>query len=132
MPTSTGAALAVTETIPALRGIFDGLAIRVPTPVVSLSDFTFLIKKMTTAEAVNELMRKMAKHPRWKGILEVTDEPLVSSDFIKNSASCIVDLALTKVVGGDFIKVVAWYDNEWGYSHRLAEMALLFAKKLGA
>jgi glyceraldehyde 3-phosphate dehydrogenase len=113
-----------------LKGVFDGLAIRVPVPVVSLSDFTILLKKKTTAEDINDLFRKTAKSPLWKGILEVTDEPLVSSDFIGNPASCIVDLGLTKVIEGDFVKVVAWYDNEWGYSHRLAEMALNVAKQM--
>jgi glyceraldehyde 3-phosphate dehydrogenase len=130
VPTSTGAAIAVTEVLPELKGVFDGLAIRVPVPVVSLSDFTILLKKKTTAEDINDLFRKTAKSPLWKGILEVTDEPLVSSDFIGNSASCIVDLGLTKVIEGDFVKVVAWYDNEWGYSHRLAEMALNVAKQM--
>jgi glyceraldehyde 3-phosphate dehydrogenase len=130
VPTSTGAAIAVTEVLPELKGVFDGLAIRVPVPVVSLSDFTILLKKKTTAEDINDLFRKTAKSPLWKGILEVTDEPLVSSDFIGNPASCIVDLGLTKVIEGDFVKVVAWYDNEWGYSHRLAEMALNVAKQM--
>lgn len=130
VPTTTGAAIAVTETIPELKDLFDGLSIRVPTNVVSLADFTFLLRGRTTVEEVNKLFRTMSKHPRWKGILEVTDEPLVSSDFIKNPASCIVDLGLTQVVGGDFVKVVAWYDNEWGYSNRLAEMAIEYAKKL--
>ncbi len=130
VPTTTGAAIATTEVIPELRGVFDGLSIRVPVPVTSLSDFTILLKKKTTAEEVNELFRKAAKSALWKGVLEVTDEPLVSSDFIGNSASCIVDLGLTKVVDGDFLKVIAWYDNEWGYSHRLAEMALHVAKQM--
>ncbi len=131
VPTSTGAAIAVTEAIPELKGLFDGLALRVPVPVVSLADFTFLLKKKTTAAEINDAFRKAAKSPRWKGILAVSEEPLVSSDFIKNSYSSIVDLELTKVVEGDFVKVVAWYDNEWGYSCRLGEMALLVGKSLG-
>jgi glyceraldehyde 3-phosphate dehydrogenase len=130
IPTSTGAAIAVTETIPELKGLFDGMALRVPVPVVSLSDFTFLLKTRVTVEQINDAFRKAAAEPRWKGVLAVTDEPLVSSDFIGNTYSSIVDLALTKVVDGDFVKVVAWYDNEWGYSNRLAEMALFVGKNM--
>jgi len=129
VPTSTGAAIAVTECIPAMKGLFDGLAIRVPVPVVSLADFTFLLKKKTTVEEVNAAMKKAADGPM-KGVLAVTSEPLVSSDFIKNYNSGIVDLKLTKVMDGDFLKIIAWYDNEWGYSVRLAEMAELFAAKM--
>lgn len=130
VPTSTGAAIAVAEAIPELKGLFDGLALRVPVPVVSLADFTFLLKKRTSSVEINTLFKKAAKSPRWKGILGVTEEPLVSSDFIKNPLSSIVDLELTKVIDGDFVKVVAWYDNEWGYSNRLAEMALHVGKSL--
>ena len=130
VPTTTGAAIATTEAIPELKGIFDGMAIRVPVPVVSLSDFTFLVSKPVTVERVNRAFVKAVKHPLWKGIVAVTEEPLVSSDFIKNPHSSIVDLSLTKVVDGDFVKVVAWYDNEWGYSCRLAEMALAVGRKL--
>ncbi|MBI4261970.1 type I glyceraldehyde-3-phosphate dehydrogenase [Candidatus Uhrbacteria bacterium] len=122
IPTTTGAAIAVTEAIPELQGLFDGLSIRVPVMVVSLSDFTFVLKKHVTAEEINAALVAASKLPRWKGILAVTNEELVSSDFIKNSYSSIVDLSLTKVVDGDLVKVVAWYDNEWGYSCRLAEM----------
>ena len=130
VPTTTGAAIAVTEVIPELKGLFDGLAIRVPVPVCSLSDFTFLLKKKVTVEEINAVMKQASKTAVWKGIVEVTEEPLVSSDFIGSSASCVVDLGLTKVVDGDFVKVIAWYDNEWGYSHRLAEMALVVGKNL--
>ncbi|MEY4745044.1 MAG: Glyceraldehyde-3-phosphate dehydrogenase [Candidatus Parcubacteria bacterium] len=130
VPTSTGAAIAVTEAIPELKGLFDGLALRVPVPVVSLADFTFLLKKRTSAEEINDVFRKAAKSARWKGILAVSEEPLVSSDFSRNPNSSIVDLELTKVIDGDFVKVVAWYDNEWGYSCRLGEMALLVGKSL--
>lgn len=130
VPTTTGAAIATTEVIPELKGLFDGLAIRVPVPVGSLSDFTFLLKKKTTVEEINKALTKAAKSARWKDIMVVTNEPIVSSDIIGNPASSIVDLSLTKVVDGDFVKVVAWYDNEWGYSHRLAEMALIVAKSL--
>lgn len=122
VPTTTGAAIATKEVLPQFDGIFDGLSVRVPTPVVSLSDFTFLTKKHTTVEEVNEVFKKAAAEPYYQGILDVTDEPLVSSDFIGNSHSSIVDLGLTKVVGGNLVKVVAWYDNEWGYSNRLVEV----------
>lgn len=125
VPTTTGAARATTETIPELASLFDGIAIRVPTPCVSLSDFTFLLKRKTTKEEVNQVLKKATKHPLYKGIVDVTEEELVSSDFIGNSASAIVDLPFTQVVDGDLVKVLAWYDNEWGYSHRLAEMAIL-------
>ncbi len=128
VPTTTGAAISASEVIPELKGLFDGLSIRVPTPVVSLSDFTFLLKKKTTVEEVNEVLAEASKQPRFKGILEVTNEELVSSDFKGNPASSIVDLKLTKVVDGDLVKVVAWYDNEYGYSCRLVELAILVGK----
>lgn len=130
VPTTTGAAKAAGEVMPALRGIFDGVAMRVPTPVGSLSDFTFLLKKKVTVEQVNEAFREAAKQPFFKGILEATDDPIVSSDVIGNSHSSIVDLGLTQVVGGNMVKVIAWYDNEWGYSNRLVEMAADIGKSL--
>jgi len=123
IPTTTGAAIATTKAIPKLKGKFDGMSIRVPVPVVSLADFTFVLKKRTTAEKVNALLKKMTKHPLYRGILSVTQEPAVSSDFIGNAYSSIVDLSMTKVIDGDLLKVIAWYDNEWGYSCRLAGMA---------
>lgn len=123
VPTTTGAAIAVTQVIPELAGKFDGMAVRVPTNVVSLTDFTFLIQKDASAEEINRALAEAADEPRYKGVLAVSNEPLVSSDYIGNPHSSIVDLALTKVVGR-LVKVVAWYDNEWGYSNRLVEMAL--------
>jgi glyceraldehyde 3-phosphate dehydrogenase len=122
VPTSTGAAIAVTLTLPQLKGKFDGLSIRVPTPVVSLSDVTALLKRNTTVEEINDVFKKAAKEPFYQGILGVSDEPLVSSDYIGNSHSGTVDLALTKVVAGNLVKVMVWYDNEWGYSNRLVEV----------
>ncbi len=122
VPTSTGAAIAVTLTLPQLKDKFDGLSIRVPTPVVSLSDVTALLKRNTTVEEINEVFKKAAKEPFYQGILGVSDEPLVSSDYIGNSHSGTVDLLLTKVVGGNLAKVMVWYDNEWGYSNRLVEV----------
>lgn len=125
VPTTTGAAIATTEVIPELKGLFDGISVRVPTPCVSLSDFTFLVKKKTTKDEVNKALKDAAMKPAWKGIVEVTEEPLVSSDFIGNPASAICDLPFTQVVDGDMVKVLVWYDNEWGYSHRLAEIAVM-------
>lgn len=129
IPTSTGAAVATGEVIPALKGLFDGLAFRVPVIDVSLVDFTFLLKKKTTVETINAVLKAATKEPRYQGILAVTEEQLVSSDFIGNPYSSIVDLSLTRVVDGDLVKVVAWYDNEWGYSCRLAELAALVGRK---
>ncbi len=122
VPTTTGASIAAGQALPALQGIFGGLSVRVPTPVVSLSDFVIITKRNVTIESVNEAFRKAAKEPFYQGILAITDEELVSSDFIGNSHSAIVDLKLTAVVGGNMLKVVAWYDNEWGYSNRLVEV----------
>lgn len=122
VPTTTGASIAAAQALPALQGIFGGLSIRVPTPVVSLSDFVIITKKSVTVEAVNEAFKKAAQEPYYQGILDVTEEELVSSDFIGNSHSAIVDLNLTAVIGGNMLKVVAWYDNEWGYSNRLVEV----------
>lgn len=122
VPTTTGASVAAAKALPALEDIFGGLSIRVPTPVVSLSDFVILTKRKVTPEEVNDVFKKAAKEPYYQGILDVTEEELVSSDFIGNSHSAIVDLKLTNVVGGNLLKVVAWYDNEWGYSNRLVEV----------
>lgn len=130
VPTTTGAAISTTEVIPELKGLFDGISIRVPTPCVSLSDFTFLVKRKTTKEEVNDAFKKAAGQSKYRGIVEVTEEELVSSDFIGNQASAIVDLPFTQVVGGDLVKVLAWYDNEWGYSHRLAEIAIQLGESL--
>jgi glyceraldehyde 3-phosphate dehydrogenase len=122
VPTTTGAAEAVAKTIPSLKGTFDGLSIRVPVVCGSIADFTFVLKKNATAEEINEAFRKAATTPAMKGILLASDESLVSSDIVKNPYSSIVDLKNTRVVGGNLAKVLAWYDNEWGYSNRLVEM----------
>ncbi|HEX5448142.1 MAG TPA: type I glyceraldehyde-3-phosphate dehydrogenase [Candidatus Saccharimonadales bacterium] len=122
VPTTTGASIAAAKALPALEGIFEGLSVRVPTPVVSLSDFAIVTKRAVTKEEVNEAFKKAAADPYYQGILDVTEDELVSSDFIGNSHSAIVDLSLTNVVGGNLLKVVAWYDNEWGYSNRLVEL----------
>ena len=122
VPTTTGAAIATTKVIPSLVGKFDGLSVRVPTAVVSLSDITAVLKRNTTKEEINEVFKRAAADPFYQGILTVTEEPLVSTDFKGNSHSSIVDLELTNVVGGNLVKIVAWYDNEWGYSNRLVEI----------
>jgi glyceraldehyde 3-phosphate dehydrogenase len=129
VPTSTGASTAAGEAFPPLKGIFGGLSIRVPVPVGSLSDFTFLLKKDVTVDEVNDVLRKEAENPIYKGILAVTDDPLVSSDIIGNSHSSIVDLSLTQVVGGNMLKVIAWYDNEYGYANRLVEQTIMVGSK---
>jgi hypothetical protein len=132
VPTTTGASIAAAKALPALEGIFGGLSIRVPTPVVSLSDFAIVTKKAVTVEEVNEVFKKAAADPYYQGILAVTEEELVSTDFIGNSHSATVDLSLTNVVGGNLLKVVAWYDNEWGYSNRLVELTADAAKLLSS
>jgi glyceraldehyde 3-phosphate dehydrogenase len=122
VPTTTGASIAAAQALPSLQGLFGGLSVRVPTPVVSMSDFVIITKRDVTVEEVNEVFKKAAANPFYQGILDVTEEELVSSDFKGNSHSAIVDLKLTAVIGGNMLKVVAWYDNEWGYSNRLVEV----------
>ncbi len=124
VPTTTGASKAAALTIPSLQGKFNGLSVRVPTPVVSLSDITAVIKRDTTKEELIAFFKKIAGEQYYQGIIGVTEEELVSSDFIGDPRSCIVDLPLIDVVGGNMIKVVAWYDNEWGYSNRLVELTV--------
>ncbi len=128
VPTTTGASIAAAKALPALEGKFGGLSVRVPTPVVSMSDFVVVLKRDVTVDEVNTVFKKAAAEPFYQGILDVTEEELVSSDFKGNSHSCIVDLPLTAVVGGNMLKVVAWYDNEWGYSNRLVELTADVAK----
>lgn len=130
VPTTTGASIAAAKALPALEGIFGGLSIRVPTPVVSLSDFVIITKQNVTVDEVNEVFKKAIKEPYYQGILDATEEELVSSDFIGNSHSAIIDLKLTAVIGGNMLKVVAWYDNEWGYSNRLVEVVADVGKAL--
>lgn len=122
VPTTTGASIAAAKALPALENKFGGLSVRVPTPVVSMSDFAVVLKRNVTIEEVNNAFKEAAAKPFYQGILDVTEEELVSSDFKGNSHSSIVDLPLTNVVGGNLVKVVAWYDNEWGYSNRLVEL----------
>jgi len=126
VPTTTGAAISTTETIPQIRGKFDGMAIRVPVAVGSICDAIYVLRKKVDEKKVNKALSKAAHSRQFRDIVKVTNEPLVSTDIIGNPASAILDLSLTKVIEGDLVKVVAWYDNEWGYSNRLAELAERF------
>jgi glyceraldehyde 3-phosphate dehydrogenase len=130
VPTTTGAAIAVTQTVESLKGKFDGLSVRVPSPVVSLSDVTMVLKRDTTKEEINDVFSKASKEPYYQGIVAVSDVSLVSKDYVGNSHSGSVDLALTNVVAGNLVKVVVWYDNEWGYSNRLVELVADVGKAL--
>jgi glyceraldehyde 3-phosphate dehydrogenase len=121
VPSSTGAAIAVTQVATQLKGLFDGISIRVPVITGSIVDVTFISKKNTTAEEVNNILKKAAKEPRWNGIFTVTEEDLVSHDIIGNRHASIADLAFTRVVGGNLVKVLAWYDNEIGYTYTLVD-----------
>ena len=129
VPTTTGAARALGSVYPQVNGIFDGLAIRVPVPTVSLTDFTFLVNKSTSVREINQALEQ-ASLGELKGVLAVTTDPLVSSDIIRLEESALIDLSLTKVVDGNLVKVIAWYDNEWGYANRLVEEVLLAGAQL--
>lgn len=124
IPTSTGAAIAVTKVIPNLEGLFDGMSVRVPILTGSLSDITLLLKQRVTKEEVNQAIILQSEGSRYKGIVKASYEPVVSSDIVGSPYSSIVDLNLTKVVDGNLVKILSWYDNEWGYSCRLADLAL--------
>lgn len=128
VPTTTGAAAAVALVLPNIKGKLNGIALRVPTPTVSVVDLVIQTEKKTSAEEVNDAFRTSAAGPQ-KGILEVADTPLVSTDFKQTDVSCSIDAALTMVMGEDMVKVVAWYDNEWGYSQRVVDLAELCAQK---
>ncbi len=129
VPTSTGAAIATTEVIPELKGVFDGISLRVPVITGSISDFTLVTREKTTAEEVNKVLREATQNPLYKGILGMAGvdgvpEHLVSSDIVGSSYSAIIDHEFTQVVDGDLVKVLAWYDNEWGYTNRLVEQVV--------
>lgn len=130
VPTTTGAAKAVARSFPEMEGKFDGAALRVPVVCGSVSDFTFLVEKKTTVEEVNQVFKQAVENPLYKGILAVTEDPIVSTDIIGRSESAIVDLPSTKVVDGDLVRVLAWYDNEWGYANRLIEQVIEVGKNL--
>jgi len=128
VPTTTGAAIAVTETIPDLKGLFDGMSLRVPVATGSITDFTFLLKK--NVEEINNAFKEAVENPMYKGILAISEGFLVSSDIVGRSESAIVDLPLTQVVAGNMVKVFAWYDNEWGYANRLVEQVIRVGRSL--
>lgn len=121
VPSSTGAAIAVTKAFPELEGLFDGISIRVPVPAGSIVDVTFISIRKTTTEEVNDILKKAAKDPRWKGLFDVTEDHLVSSDILGNRHASIADLEMTRVVGGNLVKVMGWYDNEMGYTYTLVD-----------
>ncbi len=131
VPSSTGAAIAVTKAFPKLEGLFDGVSIRVPTPAGSIADITFIAKRETNAEEVNDILRKAAMDPRWDGIFQATDEELVSSDIVGLPYASIADLRMTRVVGGNLVKILAWYDNEMGYTNTLIEHVLKAGRVAG-
>lgn len=130
VPSSTGAAIAVTEAFPNLKGLFDGISIRVPVVAGSIVDITFLSKKNTTKEEVNKILEKASKEKKWEKIFTVTNEPLVSSDILGESHACIADLEMTRVVDGNLVKVLGWYDNEMGYTYTLVEHVIKTGKTI--
>lgn len=130
VPSTTGAALAATKALPSLAGKFDGISLRVPVVCGSIMDFTFVSARPTSAEEVNDIFKKAAEEKQWQGILSASEEPLVSSDIIRNPHGAIVDLAMTRVIDGDLVKVMAWYDNEWGYASMLLKHVLAVSKLL--
>lgn len=128
IPTTTGASKATTLTIPSLEGKFNGLSVRVPSLVVSLADITAIVKRKTSVEELNSVFERASREPYYEGILDIMKDELVSSDFRGNAHSAVVDLPLTDVVCDNMIKVVVWYDNEWGYSNRLVELSVDFGR----
>lgn len=132
VPTTTGAAISTTETIPELKGLFDGRALRVPVITGSISDFAIVTKRNVTVEEVNSAFKEASENSIYKGILTVSELPLVSSDIIGRSESAIVDLGLTQVIGGNLVKIFAWYDNEWGYTNRLVEQVVRVARTISS
>jgi glyceraldehyde 3-phosphate dehydrogenase len=129
VPTSTGAAIATTKALPELEGRFDGVAIRGPVTVGSIADIVFVAERETSAEEINQIFREEAQSERYAGILGASDEPLVSSDIIQDSRAAIIDLELTQVIDGDLVKIMSWYDNEWGYSSQLVREASRIARE---
>lgn len=130
VPSSTGAAIAVTKALTQLENKFDGISIRVPTVIGSIADITFIAKRNTTVEEVNDIMSKASRTDRWKNIFEVTSEPIVSSDVRNAAHASIADLNFTRVVGGNLVKVLAWYDNEMGYTHTLVDHVVKLGKSI--
>lgn len=130
IPSSTGAAIAVTKAYPELTNLFDGISIRVPVPAGSIADITFIAKKDTTKEEVNQILRDAAKSEKWKGVFAVAEDPIVSSDILGDSHASIADLEMTRVVGGNLVKVLAWYDNEMGYTYTLVDHVIKTGQSL--
>ena len=128
VPTSTGAAIATTKALPQYAGKFDGVAVRAPVPIGSISDIVFLTERKTTIEEVSRIFKEESESERYKGILGVTEDPIVSSDIIEDPRAAIIDLGMTRVVDGDLVKVMSWYDNEWGYSNQMIREALRIAR----
>jgi glyceraldehyde 3-phosphate dehydrogenase len=124
IPSSTGAAIATAKALPQLEGKFDGVSIRTPVPVGSMSDITLVVGRRTTPEEVNNILREESETSRYKQVLQVSDEPLVSSDIVKSPFASVVDSRLTRVVDGDLVKVMAWYDNEWGFTNQMIRQIL--------
>src|SRR6185295_1526686 len=124
VPATTGAARATTRALPEYKGLFDGIAIRAPIAVGSIADITFVTSRKTTADEVNQIFAEEAETDRYKGVLGVSHDSLVSSDIIGDPRASIVDLELTRVVGGDLLKVMSWYDNEWGYANQMVREAV--------
>nr|HPK14319.1 type I glyceraldehyde-3-phosphate dehydrogenase [Candidatus Paceibacterota bacterium] len=130
IPSSTGAAIAVTKAFPSLTGLFDGISIRVPVVCGSIVDITFIAKRETTKEEVNAILEKASQDPSWQKLFRATNEPIVSSDILGESHACIADLEMTRVVGGNLVKVLGWYDNEMGYTHTLIDHVIRTAKTI--
>lgn len=130
IPSTTGAAIAIAKALPQFKDKFDGMALRVPVAVGSIADITFIAKKRTSVKEINSILTKAANLPKWKGIFRVTNDPIVSSDIIGDTCGAIADLSFTKVVDGDLVKVLSWYDNEWGYVSVLLEHVTLAAKTI--
>lgn len=132
VPTSTGAAQATTKTLPQYSGKFDGVAVRGPVPVGSIADMVFLTSRQTSVDEVNDIFREESAGDSYQGILGVTEDPIVSSDIIKDPRASIVDLTMTQVVDGDLVKIMSWYDNEWGYTNQMVREGIRIAKDLAA
>ncbi len=128
IPSSSGATVATTRVLPEYRGKFDGVAVRVPLPIGALADLVFLTARRTTVENVNAILTDEASGDRYRGVLGVTEDPLVSSDIIRDPRAAIVDLGLTQVTDGDLVKVMSWYDNEWGYTGQMIREAVRIAR----
>ena len=124
VPATTGAALATTRALPEYAGRFDGIAVRAPIPVGSIADLTFLAARKTSVEEVNRILTEEAATTRYAGVLGVSHDPLVSSDIVGDPRASVVDLELTKVIDGDLVKIMSWYDNEWGYANQMVRAAL--------